>query len=275
MITPLTPVMSRTRIFIPFIILSDSEDEDTTLPVVSAPLSPDYVSASHDYLPDSNSYSKPVEDDSPNEDLTKTDESLQTQTTLTPVIQPPPTRPLPTILAIVLRPRQEILLPPSATLPSSPPPLLLRSTSRKISKSSSPPLPRVSPPVAVSLPAPAVVALASADHETLRAVAAEQQAIDLQDSQKTNILKITKLRSRVEDVETHLERSHIRQTGDRVRLWRVEMSGQVVEALHARAEAAEQRAKALQASLRATQIDIADLRESRRAKRLEMTELRT
>ncbi|GJV95535.1 hypothetical protein Tco_1547112 [Tanacetum coccineum] len=37
MTTPRTPVTSRTRIFIAFIILPDSKDEDTILPVKSAP----------------------------------------------------------------------------------------------------------------------------------------------------------------------------------------------------------------------------------------------
>ncbi|GJZ90972.1 hypothetical protein Tco_0662899 [Tanacetum coccineum] len=36
MTTPRTPVTSRTRIFIPFIILPDSKDEDTTLPEIVA-----------------------------------------------------------------------------------------------------------------------------------------------------------------------------------------------------------------------------------------------
>ncbi|GJX68680.1 hypothetical protein Tco_0304407 [Tanacetum coccineum] len=40
MTTPRTPVTSRTGIFISFIILPDSEDEDTTLPARSAPLPP-------------------------------------------------------------------------------------------------------------------------------------------------------------------------------------------------------------------------------------------
>ncbi|GJT16719.1 putative reverse transcriptase domain-containing protein [Tanacetum coccineum] len=43
MTTPRTPVTSCTGIFIQFIILSDSEDEDTTPPVVSAPLLLDFV----------------------------------------------------------------------------------------------------------------------------------------------------------------------------------------------------------------------------------------
>ncbi|GKD07068.1 hypothetical protein Tco_1186753 [Tanacetum coccineum] len=82
-------------------ILTDSEDEDDTLPAVLAPLSSDYT-------PDSNSDSKPTKDDSSNEDLIVTDELLQAQTALTPFVQPPPTRLLPTIFALILRPGQEI-----------------------------------------------------------------------------------------------------------------------------------------------------------------------
>ncbi|GJT06207.1 hypothetical protein Tco_0840669 [Tanacetum coccineum] len=37
MTTPRTPITSRTRIFIAFIILPDSTDEDTILPIKSAP----------------------------------------------------------------------------------------------------------------------------------------------------------------------------------------------------------------------------------------------
>nr|GEY94325.1 hypothetical protein [Tanacetum cinerariifolium] len=50
---------------------------------------------------------------------------------------------------------------------------------------------------------------------------------------------------------------------------------QEVEALRAKAEAADQRAKALQASLEAAQMDIRDLIESRRIDRLEMAKLRS
>ncbi|GJW00234.1 hypothetical protein Tco_1555485 [Tanacetum coccineum] len=107
----------------------------------------------------------------------------------------------------------------------------------------------------------------------LRAVATEQQAIDLHDSQVTDTLEITKLHSRVEYVETRLERSHVKQTGDRVLLQRVVMTRWDVEALHARDEAIEKRAEVLQISLGATQMDITDLLESRRADRLEMAEL--
>ncbi|GKC01313.1 hypothetical protein Tco_0987449, partial [Tanacetum coccineum] len=109
----------------------------------------------------------------------------------------------------------------------------------------------------------------------LRAVATEQQAIDLHDSQVTDTLEITKLHSRVEYVETRLERSHVRQTGDRVRLQRVVMTRWDVEALHDRDEAVEKQAEALQISLGATQMDITDLLESRRADMLEMAELQS
>ncbi|GJT30532.1 hypothetical protein Tco_0910807 [Tanacetum coccineum] len=107
----------------------------------------------------------------------------------------------------------------------------------------------------------------------LRAVAAEQQATDLQDSHVTNRLDITELRNRVKYAETRLERSHVRQTGDRVCIQRDEMTEHDVEALHARAEVAEQRAETLHISLGAAQMDIIDLLESRRADRLEMAEL--
>ncbi|GJX38206.1 hypothetical protein Tco_0251509 [Tanacetum coccineum] len=90
MTTSRTPVTLRARIYIPFIIMSDYEDEDTTLPIRSAPLSPDYVLASPDYSLNFDSDSKPVRDDSPNEDRTEAAESLHTQTALTPVVQPPP-----------------------------------------------------------------------------------------------------------------------------------------------------------------------------------------
>ncbi|GJR13231.1 hypothetical protein Tco_1252467 [Tanacetum coccineum] len=124
MTTPRTSVTSRTRLFIPFIILSDSDDEDTTLPVVSAPLSPDYVSASPDYSPDSELDSEPAEDDLLDEDLTETAESLQTQTAFTSFVQPP-----------------FIRLSPLTASPSSPPPLLLPSSFLNRSRSPSPPIP--------------------------------------------------------------------------------------------------------------------------------------
>ncbi|GJT34540.1 hypothetical protein Tco_0924959 [Tanacetum coccineum] len=53
MTTPRPSVTPRVGVLIPFIILSDSDDEVTTLPVRHAPPSPDYVLASPDYSPDS------------------------------------------------------------------------------------------------------------------------------------------------------------------------------------------------------------------------------
>ncbi|GJZ68856.1 hypothetical protein Tco_0632406 [Tanacetum coccineum] len=52
-----------TRSSIPYIILTDSEAEDVTLPATPAPLSSNYVVASPDYTLDSDSDSKPFEED--------------------------------------------------------------------------------------------------------------------------------------------------------------------------------------------------------------------
>ncbi|GKA44364.1 hypothetical protein Tco_0737088 [Tanacetum coccineum] len=166
---------------IPCIILTDSEAEDATFPVAPAPLSLDYVSASPDCTLNFDSDSKPFkedpqeadleesseedpsEDDSSDEDLIETDEPLQAQTALTPFVHPPPTRLLPIIFALVLRPGHEIPLrrPYSCTTsqegqpleaspstPSSPPPSPLPSPSCKRSRPPSPPLPPIpSPPL--------------------------------------------------------------------------------------------------------------------------------
>ncbi|GJU85203.1 putative reverse transcriptase domain-containing protein [Tanacetum coccineum] len=87
----------------PLIILSDSEDEDTTLPVVFVPSSPDHVLTSYGYSPDSNSDSEPTENDSSDEDLMETDESPS-----------PPLPPVSPPLLLVSRP-----LPPfPSSLPS-------------------------------------------------------------------------------------------------------------------------------------------------------------
>ncbi|GKC16891.1 hypothetical protein Tco_1013673 [Tanacetum coccineum] len=94
-----------------------------------------------------------------------------------------------------------------------------------------------------------------------------------QDDIGSSQLNITELHSRVKYAETRLERSHVKQTGDRVRIQRDEITEHDVEALHARAEVAEQRAETLHISLGAAQMDIIDLLESRRADRLEMDEL--
>nr|GEZ82243.1 hypothetical protein [Tanacetum cinerariifolium] len=135
MTTPRAPVTSRIGTLIPFIILSNSKDEDTTLCVGSAPLSPDYVLASPDYSSDFDSNSKLAEDDSLDEDMIATAKSLPGQTALSPIVRPLPTRPLPTIYANILRLGQEIPLPPSASSLSSPPPSLLPSSSLEMTSS--------------------------------------------------------------------------------------------------------------------------------------------
>ncbi|GKD14202.1 hypothetical protein Tco_1198609 [Tanacetum coccineum] len=181
MTTPRTPVTSRTRIFIPFIILPDSKDEDTTLPVRSAPLPP---------LP----LFKEMEHDIgiPQDDIGSS----------------------------YMHCYHRIISPSNTKLPSV--------------------------------------------HQPSSIITAPVQWQCLLGSSQQEIVA---LRASVETLE------HQYRTGDRVRLQRVEMTEQDVEALDAWAEATEQQAEALQISLGATQIDITDLLESRRDDRLEMAEL--
>ncbi|GKC88018.1 hypothetical protein Tco_1148667 [Tanacetum coccineum] len=80
MTTPRPSIEPRAGVLIPFIFLFDSNDEVTTLPVRPAPPSPNYVPALPDYSPDSDLDFDPSEDDLLDEDLTKTVESLHTQT---------------------------------------------------------------------------------------------------------------------------------------------------------------------------------------------------
>ncbi|GKC24504.1 hypothetical protein Tco_1026654 [Tanacetum coccineum] len=72
-----------------FVIIFDSNDEITTLPVRPAPPSPDCTSALYGYPLDSG-------DDSSYENLSETAKLLHIQTASTLVVHPPPTRPLPT-----------------------------------------------------------------------------------------------------------------------------------------------------------------------------------
>ncbi|GJX45962.1 hypothetical protein Tco_0262638 [Tanacetum coccineum] len=62
-------------------------------------------------------------------------------------------------------------------------------------------------------------------------------------------------------------------TGDEAR--RTDMTTHDIEALRARAEAAEQRAETLEVLLGATRMDVRDLIESREDEMLEMAELRS
>ncbi|GKC02944.1 hypothetical protein Tco_0994554 [Tanacetum coccineum] len=78
----------RVKVLVMFIIISDSDDEITTLPVRPAPPPSDHIPALSGYPLDSG-------DDSLDEDLSESAKSLHTQTVLTSVVHPPSTRPLP------------------------------------------------------------------------------------------------------------------------------------------------------------------------------------
>ncbi|GJZ26735.1 hypothetical protein Tco_0570988 [Tanacetum coccineum] len=190
MTTPHPSVTPHTRVLIMFIILSDSDDEVTTLLVRHAPLSPDYVPASLDYSPDSDSHSKPTKDYLSDEDLTKTFKSPHTQIDLTLIY---------------------------------------------IAFTSTTPLAAVPPP-----PLEHIESVGD-DIETLRARLTSAE------------LETVTLRARVESLEQYdgVTRDLVTGfSGDRqTRDFRAAQSSRDVEALHARAEAAEQQAEALQALL--------------------------
>nr|GEV22699.1 hypothetical protein [Tanacetum cinerariifolium] len=76
MTTSHTSVTSRIGHFIPYIILTDSEDEDDTASDVSAPLLLDHVLDLSGYSLDSDSDSEPTKDDLSDEDLIEIDEPL-------------------------------------------------------------------------------------------------------------------------------------------------------------------------------------------------------
>ncbi|GKC27256.1 hypothetical protein Tco_1034550 [Tanacetum coccineum] len=174
---PFSATTPRTGVLVLFVIISDSGNEITNLPVIPAPPSPDRIPALYSYPLDFGG-------DSSDEDLSETSKSLHTQATSTLVVHPPSTRPLPTSPAFAYRPRKEISMPlgyraamdrwraaspstyhpliplkipsssssPPSLLPSSssPPPSLLPSSSRKRSKLPSPsvsPSPLPSPPL--------------------------------------------------------------------------------------------------------------------------------
>ncbi|GKF51495.1 hypothetical protein Tco_0147962, partial [Tanacetum coccineum] len=102
--TPFSATTPRARVLISFVIISDSDDEITTLPVRHAPSSSDRIPALSGYLLDSG-------DDSSNKDLSESVESLPTQTASTSVVHPPPTRSIPTSPAFARRPGKEIPMP--------------------------------------------------------------------------------------------------------------------------------------------------------------------
>ncbi|GKB45889.1 hypothetical protein Tco_0896642 [Tanacetum coccineum] len=133
--TPFPTTTLRTGVLTQFVIISDYNDEITTLPIRPTPLSSDHTSALYCYPLDSS-------DDLLDEDLSETAESLHTQTTLTseiPMLSPPS------------------LLP----LSSSPPSSLLPFSSRERSRSPTlPPLPLPTSPEVVIPEATATAALA-------------------------------------------------------------------------------------------------------------------
>nr|GEW37221.1 hypothetical protein [Tanacetum cinerariifolium] len=102
--TPFYATTPRARVLAPFVIISDSDDEITTLPVRPAPPLLDRISALSGYSLDSS-------DDSSDEDLSETAELLYTQTASTSVVHPPSTRPLPINPTFAHRPGKEISMP--------------------------------------------------------------------------------------------------------------------------------------------------------------------
>ncbi|GJT62591.1 hypothetical protein Tco_1006124 [Tanacetum coccineum] len=85
--TPFSTTAPRTRVFTLFVIISDSDNEITTLPMRPAPPAPDRTAALYVYPRDSG-------DDSSDENLSDTTESLHTQSTSTSVVHPSPTQSL-------------------------------------------------------------------------------------------------------------------------------------------------------------------------------------
>ncbi|GJT28219.1 hypothetical protein Tco_0908494 [Tanacetum coccineum] len=100
---PFPATTPRVRVFTSFVIISDSDDDITPLPVRPAP--------SPDRTPDLYGYPLDSGDDSSNEDLSGTAESPLTQTASTSVVHPPPTRSLPTSLILASQPGKEIPMP--------------------------------------------------------------------------------------------------------------------------------------------------------------------
>ncbi|GKB52254.1 hypothetical protein Tco_0903007 [Tanacetum coccineum] len=115
--TPFSTTAPSAEVVTPFVIISDSDDEITTLPIRPAPPSPDRKPVLYGYPLD-------FGQDSSDEDLSKTAKSLHTQTALTLVVHPPPTRSLPSSPTLAKLPssshKRSRPLSPSL-LPSVPP----------------------------------------------------------------------------------------------------------------------------------------------------------
>nr|GEY83868.1 hypothetical protein [Tanacetum cinerariifolium] len=172
--TPFLATTPNAGVLIPFVIITDFDDEITTLPVRPVPSSSDRIIDLSGYPLDSG-------DDSSDEDLSETAESLPAQTISTLVVHPPPARSLRTSLAFVQLPSSSS---PPSLMPSSssPSPPLLPSLSPKRPRSPSPsPPPLVSPsPLPPPLPPP---------QYRLHQSILSQQTRDRARTQRTNMIE--------------------------------------------------------------------------------------
>ncbi|GJZ59814.1 hypothetical protein Tco_0615630 [Tanacetum coccineum] len=100
----LSATTPRAGVFTPFVIISDSDNEITTLPMRPVPPSLDRTPALYVYLLNSG-------DDSSDEDLSDTVKSLHTQSASTSVVHPSPTQSLPASLILANQPKKEIPMP--------------------------------------------------------------------------------------------------------------------------------------------------------------------
>ncbi|GKE00052.1 hypothetical protein Tco_1388035 [Tanacetum coccineum] len=101
---PFPATTPRAGVLISFVIISDSDNEITTLSVRPTPSSSDRIPALSGYPLESG-------DDSSDKDLSETAKSLPAQTALTLVVHPAPTRSLLTSPAFARRPGKEIPMP--------------------------------------------------------------------------------------------------------------------------------------------------------------------
>ncbi|GJU43414.1 putative reverse transcriptase domain-containing protein [Tanacetum coccineum] len=117
----LSATTSRAGVFTLFVIISDSDNEITTLPIRPVPPSPSRIPALYVYPLNSGDYSS-------DEDPSDTAKSLHTRSALTSVVHPSPTQSLPTSLVLANQPEKEIPIPlgyrRSRPLPPSLPPLV-------------------------------------------------------------------------------------------------------------------------------------------------------
>ncbi|GJS80585.1 hypothetical protein Tco_0730466 [Tanacetum coccineum] len=166
--TPFPATTPRAKVFAPFVIISNSDDEITTLPVRPAPPSPTPTSALYGYRLDS-------DDDSSDEDLRK---EISMPLGYRAAMGRWRAAPSSTFHPLLPSEIPSSSSSPPSLLPSStsPPTSLLPSTSRKRPTSPSPPLPPSvspsplpSPPPPVVPPPPEHIESTGDDIETLRA----------------------------------------------------------------------------------------------------------